>query len=54
MVTARRFEDLGLSGTSLEEVEQLTRRSRTLEVPEIAQLANPRTDPAKDRRRSAS
>ncbi|ATG54213.1 DNA recombination protein RmuC [Brachybacterium ginsengisoli] len=41
MVTARRFEDLGLSGTPLEDVEQLTRRARTLEDEEIADLAAP-------------
>lgn len=43
MVTARKFEDLGLAGTPLDEVEQLTRRARTLEETEIAALANPRT-----------
>ncbi|WP_246821660.1 DNA recombination protein RmuC [Brachybacterium sp. HMSC06H03] len=41
MVTARRFEDLGLAGTAVEDVEQLTRRARTLEEDEIAQLASP-------------
>jgi len=41
MVTARRFEDLGLSATRIDEVEQLTRRSRTLEDSEIADLAAP-------------
>jgi DNA recombination protein RmuC len=41
MVTARRFEDLGLSGTALDEVEQLTRRARTLDEAEIADLAAP-------------
>lgn len=39
MVTARRFEDLGLAGTALDEVEQLTRRARTLDETEIAALA---------------
>src|SRR5699024_5780940 len=39
MVTARRFEDLDLTATALEDVEQLTRRSRTLEDTEIADLA---------------
>ncbi|WP_394215308.1 DNA recombination protein RmuC [Brachybacterium vulturis] len=41
MVTARRFEELGLSGTALDEVEQLTRRARTLEEAEIANLSAP-------------
>ncbi|MDN6301914.1 MAG: DNA recombination protein RmuC, partial [Brachybacterium sp.] len=41
MVTARRFEELELSGTALDEVEQLTRRARTLEEAEIADLAAP-------------
>ncbi len=41
MVTARRFEDLGLTGTPLDEVEQLTRRARTLDEAEIADLAGP-------------
>lgn len=41
MVTARKFEDLGLAGTAVEDVEQLTRRARTLEEDEIAKLANP-------------
>ncbi len=40
MVTARKFEDLGLAGTAVEDVEQLTRRARTLEEDEIAQLAS--------------
>ncbi|PZP17512.1 MAG: DNA recombination protein RmuC [Brachybacterium faecium] len=39
MVTARRFEDLGLPGTRLDEVEQLERRARTLDEAEIATLA---------------
>src|SRR5699024_2281233 len=39
MVTARRFEDLDLTATALEDVEQLTRRSRTLEDTQIADLA---------------
>ena len=39
MVTARRFEDLDLTATALEDVEQLTRRSRTLDDAEIADLA---------------
>jgi len=41
MVTARRFEDLGLTGTAVDEVDQLTRRARTLEGAEIADLAAP-------------
>ncbi|SLM99992.1 DNA recombination protein RmuC [Corynebacterium xerosis] len=41
MVTARRFEDLGLTGTAVDEVDQLTRRARTLEEAEIADLAAP-------------
>jgi len=56
MVTARKFEDLGLAGTTVEDVEQLTRRARTLEEDEIAQLASPRgdrTDQTEERRRSA-
>ena len=48
MVTARRFEDLGLTGTRLDEVEQLTRRSRTLEDSEIADLAAPDRRPQSD------
>ena len=43
MVTARKFEELGLSGTAVDEVEQLTRRARTLEESEIAELADPGT-----------
>lgn len=43
MVTARKFEDLGLAGTPLDEVEQLTRRARTLDEADIAALADPRT-----------
>lgn len=43
MVTARKFEELGLSGTAVDEVEQLTRRARTLEESEIAELAGPGT-----------
>ena len=43
MVTARRFEELELTGTALDEVEQLTRRARTLEEAEIEQLADPGT-----------
>ena len=39
MVTARRFEDLGLTASSIDEVEQLTRRSRSLGEDEIADLA---------------
>ncbi|NMA77063.1 MAG: DNA recombination protein RmuC, partial [Actinomycetales bacterium] len=42
MVTARRFEELGLPGTALDEAEQLTRRARTLEDTEIEDLAAPR------------
>lgn len=41
MVSARKFEELGLSGTAVDEVEQLTRRARTLEEAEIADLADP-------------
>ena len=44
LVTARRFEDLGLAGTALDEVEQLTRRARTLEDAEIAELAHGKGD----------
>src|SRR5699024_6068577 len=39
MVTARRFEALELGATALEAAEQLTRRSRTLDDAEIADLA---------------
>ncbi|NMA77409.1 MAG: DNA recombination protein RmuC, partial [Actinomycetales bacterium] len=39
MVTARRLEELELTGTPLDEVEQLTRRARTLENTEIEDLA---------------
>lgn len=39
MVSARRFEDLGLTATELEDVDQLTRRARTLDDAEIAALA---------------
>ena len=39
MVTARRFQDLDLTAPALEDVEQLTRRSRTLDDAEIADLA---------------
>ncbi|WP_270408929.1 DNA recombination protein RmuC [Brachybacterium paraconglomeratum] len=53
MVTARKFEDLGLAGTAVEDVEQLTRRARTLEEDEIAQLASPER-PADDRRGRAA
>ena len=42
MVTARRFEELELTGTPLDEVEQLTRRARTLSDAEIEDLAAPR------------
>ena len=42
MVTARRFEELGLPGTALDEAEQLTRRARTLEDTEIEDHAAPR------------
>lgn len=41
MVTARRFEDLGLTATRIDEVDQLTRRARTLDESEIADLATP-------------
>ena len=56
MVTARKFESLGLTGGEVDEVEQLTRRARTLEDDEIAQLANPRagrTEESEERGRSA-
>lgn len=54
MVTARKFEELGLSGTAVDEVEQLTRRARTLEESEIAELAGPGTAALPERaRRSA-
>ena len=39
MVTARRFEELELTGTPLDEAEQLTRRARTLSDAEIEDLA---------------
>jgi DNA recombination protein RmuC len=45
MVTARRFEDLGLTGSPLDEVDQLTRRARTLDEAEIADLAAPEEAP---------
>lgn len=45
MVTARRFEDLGLTATQLDDVEQLTRRARTLDDAEIADLAEPYEHP---------
>ena len=41
MVTARKFEGLGLTGGELDDIDQLTRRARTLEDAEIAELANP-------------
>lgn len=41
MVTARRFEDVGLTGTAVDEVDQLTRRARTLDTAEIEDLASP-------------
>jgi DNA recombination protein RmuC len=41
MVTARKFEGLGLTGGELGDIDQLTRRARTLEDAEIAELANP-------------
>ncbi|WP_345077265.1 DNA recombination protein RmuC [Brachybacterium paraconglomeratum] len=52
MVSARKFEELGLSGTAVDEVEQLTRRARTLEEAEIADLADPgdATSPERSRR----
>ncbi|MEE1618282.1 DNA recombination protein RmuC [Brachybacterium sp. J153] len=53
LVTARRFEDLGLAGTAVDEVEQLTRRARTLEDGEIAGLADPRRSELGRRGRSA-
>lgn len=40
MVTARKFEDLGLTATQLDDVEQLTRRARTLDDAEVADLAD--------------
>ena len=45
LVTARRFEDLGLTATQLEDVEQLTRRARTLDDAQIADLAEPSEHP---------
>jgi DNA recombination protein RmuC len=39
MVTSRKFEEMALVGTPLEEVEQLTRRPRTLDEDQIADLA---------------
>ncbi|WP_275094136.1 DNA recombination protein RmuC [Brachybacterium avium] len=49
MVSARRFEELGLSGTALDDVEQLTRRTRTLEDSEFAELADPGSETAVER-----
>lgn len=40
MVTARRFEDVGLVSPPLPDVEELTQRSRTLSEEEIADLAS--------------
>lgn len=53
MVTARRFEDLGLTGSALDEVDQLTRRARTLEEAEIQDLASPRGEAQEREGRSA-
>jgi DNA recombination protein RmuC len=39
MVTARRFEEMDLTSRSIEDVEQLTRRSRSLDEEQIADLA---------------
>lgn len=39
MVTARKFEDMNLVGTRLDEIEQLTERSRSLGEDEIGDLA---------------
>src|SRR5690625_7598114 len=41
MVTARKFEDLGLTATQLGDVEQLRRRARTREDSEMAELDAP-------------
>ena len=41
MVTARKFEDLGLTAAQLDDVEQLTRRARTLEDSDTADLPAP-------------
>lgn len=41
LVTARKFEELGLTGAAVDEVDQLTRRARTLDDAEIADLAAP-------------
>lgn len=39
LVTARRFEELEVTGAELEDVEQLTRRPRTLDEDQISDLA---------------
>lgn len=39
LVTARRFEEMSLVGTPIEDLEPLTRRSRSLSEEEIAELA---------------
>ncbi|MBK0331152.1 DNA recombination protein RmuC [Brachybacterium sp. MASK1Z-5] len=39
MVTARRFEDMELTSKKVEDVEQLTRRARSLDEEQIADLA---------------
>lgn len=46
MVTARRFEDMGLTAGRIEDVDQLTRRSRSLGEEELARLARGRGDAA--------
>lgn len=53
MVTARRFEEMSLAGTPIDEVEQLTRRARDLGEDDIADLAAGRggADPKHQARR---
>lgn len=53
LVSARKFEELGLAGTALDEVDQLTRRARTLEDQEIAELATGDSAPGSEDRRAA-
>jgi len=43
MVTARRFEEMELTAGRIEDVDQLTRRSRALDEAEIAELARGRS-----------
>ncbi|GAB2533791.1 DNA recombination protein RmuC [Brachybacterium huguangmaarense] len=56
LVTARRFEEMSLVATPIEEPEQLTRRARHLAEDEIADLARPgasgASDAARDERAS--